>query len=191
MMIAFATTAFAQAVAVEKGSPDDLRGATTICVDAGIRGELRDAILANLRTELPRLTVVERPEDAALVLRFSTTIGNDTLGENRGRSDSTGLNDIAQTDGAPKPRMRTPPSDRPGTVDPSRELPRDLDSMDAESSLLRTYRYAIGSILKPAGPDRFVEPVTFKRKIGDKVDRAVRDFVRKFAKTYRKANDHR
>lgn len=187
-IVAFAPAAFAQTVPAGKGSPEDLRGATTVFVDESVRGELRDAIVANLRIELPQITVVERAEDAALVLRFSTTIGDDTLLDRSVRSDRTGLVDITKADAAVKPRLRIPPSARPDIVDPSRDMPTGIDAMDTETPQTRTYRYAVGSVLKPSGPNRFVEPFSFKRRIGKETDRAVRDFVRKFAKAYRKAN---
>lgn len=187
-IVAFAPAAFAQTVPAGKGSPEDLRGATTVFVDESVRGELRDAIVANLRIELPQITVVERAEDAALVLRFSTTIGDDTLLDRSVRSDRTGLVDITKADAAVKPRLRIPPSARPDIVDPSRDMPTGIDAMDTETPQTRTYRYAVGSVLKPSGPNRFVEPFSFKRRIGKETDRAVRDFVRMFAKAYRKAN---
>lgn len=187
-IVAFAPAAFAQTVPAGKGSPEDLRGATTVFVDESVRGELRDAIVANLRIELPQITVVERAEDAALVLLFSTTIGDDTLLDRSVRSDRTGLVDISKADAAVKPRLRIPPSARPDIVDPSRDMPTGIDAMDTETPQTRTYRYAVGSVLKPSGPNRFVEPFSFKRRIGKETDRAVRDFVRNFAKAYRKAN---
>ena len=187
-IVAFAPAAFAQTVPAGKGSPEDLRGATTVFVDESVRGELRDAIVANLRIELPQITVVERAEDAALVLRFSTTIGDDTLLDRSVRSDRTGLVDITKADAAVKPRLRIPPSARPDIVDPTRDMPTGIDAMDTETPQTRTYRYAVGSVLKPSGLNRFVEPFSFKRRIGKETDRAVRDFVRMFAKAYRKAN---
>lgn len=187
-IVALAPAAFSQTEPVGKGTPADLKGAATVYIDASVRNDLREAIVANLRTELPQLTVVERAEDAALVLRFSTSIGDDSLLDKSVRSDRTGLTDITKADAAAKPRLRIPPSARPDIVDPSRDMPTGIDAMDTETPQTRTYRYAIGSVLKPSGPNRFVEPVSFKRRIGDKADRAVRDFVRKFAKAYRKAN---
>lgn len=187
-IVSLATAAVAQTEPVGKGTPADLRGAATVYIDASVRDDLREAIVSNLRIELPQLTVVEQADDAALVLRFSTSIGDDSLLDKRSRSDSTGLTDITKADAPAKPRLRIPSSPRPDMPDPSRDLPSTIDTLDTEMPQTRTYRYAIGSILKPAGLNRFVEPISFKRRIGTKADRAVRDFVRKFAKAYRKAN---
>ncbi|MBK6316455.1 MAG: hypothetical protein IPF53_19735 [Blastocatellia bacterium] len=186
-LLALAPTATAQIEAVGKGSQSDLRGAASVFVDNKIRAELRDAIVTNLRTELPQLTIVERAEDASLVLRFSTTIGSDSMKLDRdraGRAD-TGL---SSTPAGPAPRERFPPSNRPDIVDSARNSTRTIDTLAPDDPDPRTYRYAIGSFLKPTGSSRFVETVSFKRRIGADTDRAVRDFVRKFAKAYRKAN---
>ena len=188
LVAALTPAASAQTEAVGKGSQLDLRGAATVFVDTEIRAELRDSIVTNLRTELPQLTIVERAEDASLVIRFSTTIGSDSMTLDRdksGRADSTGLAPVAT---GPAPRERWPASSRPDIVDSARNSTRTIDTLAPDDPEPRTYRYAIGSILKPAGASRFVEAVSFKRRIGKDTDRAVRDFVRKFAKSYRKAN---
>lgn len=184
-LIAVSNATFAQTVPATKGSPADLRSATTLFVDESVRGELREAIVANLRIELPQITIVDRAEDAALLVRFSTTIGSDEMALDRERSGRTDPTGLATTSDGPAPRLRFPASGRPEAPDASRSGP---DTLGGEELRDRTYRYAIGSILKPAGPDRFVEPFSFKRRIGKDTDRAVRDFVRKFAKAYRKAN---
>ena len=187
-MLALAPTAVAQTEAVGKGSQSDLRGAVTVFVDTDIRAELRDAIVTNLRTELPQLTIVESADDASLVLRFSTSIGSDSMKLDRdraGRADTTGL---SSTPAGPAPRERFPPSSRPDIVDSARNSTRTIDTLAPDDPDPRTYRYAIGSVLKPTGSGRFVEAVSFKRRIGADTDRASRDFIRKFAKAYRKAS---
>lgn len=184
-IFALSNAALAQTVPAGKGTPEDLRGATTVFVDESVRGELREAIVTNLRIELPQITIVDRAEDAALVVRFSTSIGSGEMTldrERSGRTDSTGLSTIPD---GPAPRLRFPASGRPEAPDASLSGP---DALGSDELRDRTYRYAIGSVLKPAGPDRFVEPFSFKRRIGKDTDRAVRDFIRKFAKAYRKAN---
>ncbi len=185
LIIGLATVTSAQTVPAGKGSPADLRGAATVFVDESVRGELRDAIIAHLRVELPQIAVVERAEDAALIVRFSTTIASDEMAVDRERGERSGSTGLSTIPDGPSPRLRFPASGRPEAPDASRSGP---DTLGGDELKDRTYRYAIGSILKPAGPDRFVEPFSFKRRIGKETHRAVRDFVRKFAKAYRKAN---
>lgn len=187
-IVAVATTTFAQTVPAGKGSPADLRGAATVFVDESVRGDLRDAIVANFRVEIPEITVVDRAEEAALVVRFSTTIASGEMALDRERDDRSGSTGLSKVPDGPSPRLRFPASGRPEIPDASRSGSTTGDGLDVEEIRDRTYRYAIGSVLKPAGPDRFVEPFSFRRRIGKETDRAVRDFVRKFAKAYRKAN---
>ena len=187
-IFALSNAALAQTVPAGKGSPADLRGATTVFIDESVRGELREAIVANLRIELPQISIVDRAEDAALIVRFSTTIASDELALDRERSDRTDSAGLSTIPDGPSPRLRFPASGRPEAPDASRNGSVGGDALGSDELRDRTYRYAIGSILKPAGPDRFVEPLSFKRRIGKDSDRAVRDFIRKFAKAYRKAN---
>ena len=178
----------AQTEPVEKGSHRDLRGAATVFIDPDVQTEHREAIVANLKTELPQVTVVDRVEDAALVIRFSTTLGSESLSASRDRAENSASEGPSDMPVKPALRQRLPPGNRPDIPDTSRSSSRSLDDVESGTLQPRSYRYAVGSILKPYGPNRFIEPVSFKRKLGSDTNRAVRDFVRKFAKAYRKAN---
>ena len=66
----FALTARAQTPAVEYGHPSELQGVKKVFVDTGVDTELRESIIKEIQKGLHNLTVVSRPEDADVHLRF-------------------------------------------------------------------------------------------------------------------------
>jgi hypothetical protein len=60
----------AQGPVVEYGSPNELRGVAKVFVDTGLDAEQRNMIIGEIQKKLPRLSVVARPEDADVHLRF-------------------------------------------------------------------------------------------------------------------------
>lgn len=190
--LAIAPSCPAQAEQISKGSRDDLRGATSIFVDTGVDPDLGPMVVEALRRELPELAIVDRLDDAALVLRFSTSIApnREVLPSVSAADASIDAPDGADPGALPSPGA--PASDRarrttPGTARQRLPDPGAIDST-APPPASDTYQFAIGSILRPTGPRRFTEAVAFNRRIGSDVDSAVRDFVRKFARKYRKVN---
>lgn len=70
-LLAFALPAMAQANSVEYGRPDELRGVTKVFIDTGIDGVRRDAMVKEIRKQLPNLEVVSTPEESDIHLRFN------------------------------------------------------------------------------------------------------------------------
>lgn len=60
----------AQSETIEYGEPTELRGVTKIFVDAGADVRRRDLMARELKKKLPDLTVVSRPEEANVHLRY-------------------------------------------------------------------------------------------------------------------------
>lgn len=60
----------AQGPTIEYGSPNELRGVTKVFVDTGMDAQQREKIVVEIQKKLPRLTIVARPEDADVHLRF-------------------------------------------------------------------------------------------------------------------------
>jgi hypothetical protein len=174
---ALAARATAQVAPTVKGSRDDLRGAKSVYVDTSYDHALRDALAAEIRKELPELTIAEAPEGADLILRFSRSVPDESDGR-RGTWDEPPYS-ADQTMSRTPPPPRRPPLPTEKT---SADEPDAPDSFDAPT------RYAIGSVLKPVpgGPAR--EALSFKQPIRTKAEAAARDFARKFAREYRKAN---
>ena len=174
---ALAATALGQVAPTVKGSRDDLRGARTVYVDASYDRELGDALVAELKSELPELSIAEAAEGADLVLRFSRSVAD----ERRGKHDVS-----AEPPFSADQKMSRLPPQRPQQLPAARDMG---DEPAAPDPFERPTRYGIGSVLKPvaAGPSR--EIISFKQPIRTRAEATVRDFVRKFAKEYRKAND--
>src|SRR5262245_34825362 len=80
LVAALAAAAFGQVAPTIKGSREDLHGAHSVYVDASYDRELRDAIVAALKSELPELSIVEEPDGADLVVRFSRSVADDRPG---------------------------------------------------------------------------------------------------------------
>lgn len=80
--------------AFEYGSPDDLKGVTSVYVYTGTDTELRENIREKLTKELPNLTLASRSEEAQVHLIFSADIStyvrgvNTTAGPNTNYSQS-------------------------------------------------------------------------------------------------------
>ena len=66
----FALPALAQTGAVEYGQPTELQGVKTVFVDTGTDMVSRDRIVKEIQKGAPGLSVVSRPEDADIHLRF-------------------------------------------------------------------------------------------------------------------------
>ena len=68
--LAFALPAPAQTPTIEYGHPSELQGVKKVFVDTGTDLESRDRIVKEIQKGAPALTVVSRPEDADIHLRF-------------------------------------------------------------------------------------------------------------------------
>ena len=66
----FALPALAQNPTIEYGHPSELQGVKSVFVDTGTDFESRDRIVKEIQKSAPALTVVARPEDAEIHLRF-------------------------------------------------------------------------------------------------------------------------
>lgn len=70
MTFVFALAARAQVPAVEYGQPSELQGVKKVFVDTGMDTELRESIIKEIQKGVNNLSVVSRPEDADVHLRF-------------------------------------------------------------------------------------------------------------------------
>ena len=68
--LVFALPATAQNPTIEYGHPSELQGVQKVFVDTGTDMESRDRIVKEIQKGAPNLTVVSRPEDADIHLRF-------------------------------------------------------------------------------------------------------------------------
>ena len=68
--LVLALPAAAQNPTIEYGHPSELQGVTKVFVDTGTDLESRDRIIKDLQKGAPALTVVSRPEEAEVHLRF-------------------------------------------------------------------------------------------------------------------------
>ncbi|HKQ53736.1 MAG TPA: hypothetical protein VJT74_15275 [Pyrinomonadaceae bacterium] len=66
----FTLPALAQTPSIEYGQPSELQGVKKVFVDTGMDLESRDRIIKEIQKGAPALTVVSRPEDADVHLRF-------------------------------------------------------------------------------------------------------------------------
>ena len=187
-----APVALAQTEQCVKGSGRDLAGAATVYVDAGLDRELRDALVAQLRAELPEVTVVDAPAQAALIVRFSRSLAPARAAPSGVRHDAESNRVRSQINPSYVPLPRGSVPRRRGRYDP----PLQAAPPETESSSIfgsprqdpRTDRWAFATVLKPAGANRYIEAIRFKQVIWTSYQIPVRDFVRKLAKEYRKAN---
>ena len=70
MTLVFALPARAQNPAIEYGHPMELQGVKKVFVDTGMDLESRDRIIKEIQKSALNLTIVSRPEDAEIHLRF-------------------------------------------------------------------------------------------------------------------------
>jgi hypothetical protein len=195
-----ASTSLARQYQVTKGSRDDLKGVTTVYVDAR-EDALRTLVADELRRQLPQLAQVSSPEDGELVVRFSTALGtkppdvdpqvagprpdnsrmNGPVGEPRGdvfknQSEVIGGHRYSTYEGGTMQVGPVRDSDSAPSIPP-----RPRRSLE---------RHAFGSVLKPADASSFVKIVDFSRTLWrpSDVEAAAKGFVSKLAKEYRKAN---
>ena len=175
--VALSATALGQVSPTVKGSRDDLRDARTVYVDVGHDRALGEALAAELRRELPALAIAADPEGADLILRFSRSVADERPArrENWDQPPYSADQTISRT--PPPPRRAPLPSERTAG-----EEPKAPGAFDAPT------RFAFGAVLKRAGSGPMREAMSFKQPIRTKADTAARDFVRKFAKEYRRAN---
>lgn len=201
-----APAAFAQVAQIDKGTPEDMRGSMTVFVDTGVRTDLRDAIIANIRKELPEVTIAGSIDEAHLVIRFQTTVA--PRGPDLEQEDADRRAIASQRSSTVRPVPPPPPAnpgDRSGGVgraDPRTPVTVRHDQIETGRSRSETFdvlrpdpeetpresRYAIGSVLKPTAAKRFTEALSYVRRVEGEAVHSVRDFVKKFAKAYRKAN---
>jgi hypothetical protein len=179
-----ASAAFAQAGRVEKGSRDDLKGARTVFVDAIGSPELRDVILSNLETELPELHFTTQPDEADLLVRFETTPGRQSRPAPVVLKG--GMTHQSNPDHAPGHPGAGPVATGDSVVRAGRDTstigPPGLDFGPI------TTRYGFGSVLRVVGGGRVVEAIKFRQPVFNRPETVARDFARKLAKEFRKAN---
>lgn len=170
----------------DKGAASALRGVSSVFVDTGTDAALHDAVVTNLKSELPKLTIVDRAEDAALVLRFSSDSdpGSVPVGQRDARIVvAQDMEHATDTDR----QTKTAPSGG-GIVEPSDGGTRAVDSMAPPVPPPSVYRTVFCSVLVRQSAPAMSEVLTIKRRAGAASDGPARAIVRKFAKVYRKAN---
>jgi hypothetical protein len=69
-VLVLALPALAQTPTIEYGHPSELRGVQKVFVDTGTDLESRDRVVKEIQKGAPNLTIVSRPEDAEVHLRF-------------------------------------------------------------------------------------------------------------------------
>ena len=172
--------ASAQVEPTVKGSRDDLRGAKRVFVDTSYDRSLGEAVTAELKTQLPEVELVDDAEGADLVVRCSRGVpdpaARDPFDDPPFAAQSPTV--ASPTHGPAPLSRRTPRAD-----EPTAPLPAD-DEEDADEPR----RYLVGSVLRHihGGPAR--EVIAFRQPIRTKAESTARDFVRKLAKEYHKAN---
>jgi hypothetical protein len=171
------------------GSLGDLKGTTTVFVDTGADMQLRAAIVERLAKELPGLAIVERPDAAALVLRYSTSVGDrvpdrvfsstkSILSHQTDPDHQSGRHDSRP---AGLSRRDSPPIIRVP------EHQRDVERIAPQPPRPGHLRYGHGVVLRSNGDQTYAEAMRVTRRLGSPT-RAARDFVKRFAKEYRKVN---
>lgn len=169
--------ASSQVAPTVKGSRDDLRGAKRVFVDTSYDHSLNEALTAELKAQLPELEIAADEDGAELILRCS-----------RGVTDP---NDHNLFEDPPFSASTTAPRSAPAPL--TRRMPRDSQPTspaadDGTDDSDEPRRFLVGSVLRrvAAGPDR--EIIQFRQPIRMKAENTARDFVRKLAKEYHKAN---
>jgi hypothetical protein len=198
-----APAAPAQSLRIVKGTRDALKGMTKAYVDTKYNPEFRDLVIAQLNQQLPELSIVDEPTDDALVIQFSRSYSRNRLEPRPPDSTSAAVPGVstqertrAQSGGsmrATRGRMRRITGGSPATLsipgieDGAAVVPAPSDMYIPPAP--KPTPHIFGTVLKPTGENSFVEAVKFWRGGSYKgTERAVRDFVAKIAKEYRKAN---
>ena len=184
-VVLFVSLATGQSPHIVKGSNDDLEGMRKVYVDTGEDATLREIVEAQLREQLPDLALVDAPATDTLVVRFGR-------GYIERRADWDGVDEFNKLIG-PKTNdvvVPTRPLPAPGTrTQPTRvaKTPERGAEISTGSPMRREW-YALGSVFKPTGAQTFAEVVNFRHIASRGFEGAAKDFVRKLAKEYRKAN---
>jgi len=195
----FASTALAQSPQIVKGSNSALHGLTRVYVDVPGDAKLASVVADEVRKQLPDITLVSTREEGAIILQFAlhslevpdrstrTTIIREQASyrerNSAGNVRATGAQARAfgqQSEQGPPPAKNT------------RSVIYTNESSDVPSSSPAQLRapQAFGRILTPAGPDSFAKVADFRSTVWREslLEPVVSDFVRKFAKEYRKVN---
>lgn len=192
--VLLAPAAVAQVGPVTKGSRADLRGATVVYVDTAYDSALERLVVEELAKQMPDLVLAEAPEQAQLVLQFNRASRATKRGSRGFPSNEEKLRRRTDPDYQPVPRnltlgtrdaRETRPMSRSGAYGNSRLATPSYEQGAADTPAA----YALGSVLKPDGMGGFREVFDFKQPVWRSYDRAVKSFVKKFAKEYRKENE--
>jgi hypothetical protein len=171
----------AQVAPTVRGSREDLRGAKSVFVDTSEDSALHDAVVAELKAQLPTLAIREEADGADLVVRCTRGVADE-----RQRNADAIRPPFDASEGSQSPAEATiPRPSRPGSREESRS---GSDSWNDHDATADTSRFLLGSVLKrvAGGPAR--EAVAFRTPVHGQAESAVRDFVRKLAKELEKAN---
>jgi hypothetical protein len=180
---------------VVDGSRNDLKGATTICVDPSVDPALRDVIIRQIQHDLPALKVTDSKDAATLVIGFSTSIPSGASDDDEGRKGAGGgerLSAQTNTEHVPPPRNMdqarlTTYSPSPQIVDPGSQS-RAVDMIAPPAPAPGLLRYAHGTVVRVTDDRRSVEALTYTRSFTTSAAKAARRFARTFVKEYRQAN---
>lgn len=71
LLLCFSIRMSAEAPEIEYGQKSELRGVTSVFIDAGLELSFRENAVALLKQELPKLKVTERAGDAEVILTVS------------------------------------------------------------------------------------------------------------------------
>lgn len=173
--------ALAQVAPTVKGSNADLRGAKTVYVDASYDRALRDAVVAELKAQLPELAIEDDPDGADLVVRCSRAVAD----RDRRNTDQATRPPFDASDRTTTPaEIDVPRPNRPG----SRTEERGTSVETGDGPFDDPSRFLLGSVVRPVpgGPSREVFSVRLPVRL--KAESAARDLVKKLAKELKKAN---
>jgi hypothetical protein len=194
LAVAIALVVPIDAQRIEKGSRDDLTNVQVVYVDVQNDSQIRAKLLAALAKELPAVRVAESEAEAQLVLRLSITSTPSALPRETG--SETIPSGTPQDVVRPQPMGRAParsmrePVRRGGgnAIDPMRD-PYEGWNLETADDQPRVSTFVTGEALRPMGANTYRKAFEFVRRVGGRTRLlAVDDFVRSFAKAYRKAN---
>jgi hypothetical protein len=160
LVVAAAHGTAAQNPKVEPGKPGELKGVVRIYLQID-EDRARQNIVSELQQQLPQLTLVEKPEDAQVILTFQQI---------RRRYRTT----------SPEPRGSVERRGSTRQIEP--RMPGSSPSLDYEVK-------ALGGVIKPVGPTISRRLLRFEDTLPSSLEgRLSIEFARAFIKVYRQAN---
>lgn len=166
-----------QAQTANQADLSALRDASTVFIPASVAPEDKAAIVAQLKKDIPTIAVVERAEQASLVLSFTITVGDRARSRRRYVDISDPSSPTFRPQGRRDGRPQNPSSQGLVPVEDNTGFP-NADTYERYATL----------VVERVGGERPVLAYAFSQRILAGRKTAATGYAKRFGKAWKKAN---